>query len=459
MRIRTKLAMLFTAITAAILLLFAVSIYLSYADYREDAYYKRLKQQALTKLRLLLEAKVEPAVLNVIYQNSPNALFQEEVAVYDSRFQLVYHDDRQGDFVKETPGFLHSIQHHQEVQFEQRGRQVVGFPYQFQGKTYLVTAAAYDEVGLSKLENLRITLIIAFLLGLVIVALLSRLVARQLLKPISTVVRQASEITATNLDRRVEEGNGRDELAELAITFNQMLDRLEHSFDAQKQFVSNVSHELRTPLAAIAGELELASNKPRTTSEYQQVIMRTLRDARRLTHLSNGLLDLAKASYDASEISFRELRLDELLMEARGQLLHQHPEYRITIVFEQEIEDDHLISANGNAYLLRVAFSNLMENGCKFSPDQHCTVTVKSLSDLCRLSFIDEGIGISDEDLPHVFTAFYRGQNRTYADGNGIGLSLTLRIISLHQGCISVKTEPGQRTIFEVELPHLKSPL
>ncbi|GAB3909505.1 HAMP domain-containing sensor histidine kinase [Larkinella knui] len=455
MRIRTKLALLFTAITAAVLLFFAISIYLSYADYREDAYYKRLKQQALTKLRLLLEAKVEPSVLKVIYQNSPNALFQEEVAVYDARFQLVYHDDQQGDFVKETPEFLHSIQHRPEIQFEQQGRQVVGFPYRFQGKTYLVTAAAYDEVGLSKLENLRITLIITFLLSLLIVALLSRLVARQLLRPISTVVRQVGEITATNLDRRVDAGNGRDELAELAITFNQMLDRLEQSFDAQKQFVSNVSHELRTPLAAITGELELAANKPRSVAQYQQVIDRTLRDARRLTHLSNGLLDLAKASYDASEIAFRDVRLDELLMDARGQVLHQQPAYRVTIIFEQEIEDDQLISVRGNAYLLRVAFSNLMENGCKFSPDHHCTVTITSLPQLCRLRFIDQGIGISEDDLPHVFTAFYRGQNLNYAEGNGIGLSLTDRIISLHKGGISVATQPGQGTTFEVELPHL----
>ena len=266
---------------------------------------------------------------------------------------------------------------------------------------------------------------------------------------------RVKSITATHLDLRLNTNGSKDELAELANTFNEMLDRLENSFDAQKQFVSNIAHELRTPLSAIITELELSSSKQRSSAEYKIVIENSLNDARRLAKLSNSLLDLAKASYDQTEIAFKPLRLDEILLDARNDVLHNKPGYKVNIAFEKEIDDDQFISVNGNEYLLKTAFSNLIENGCKFSGDRQSIVSISYNDHSLILRFSDKGIGIADDEQPHIFTPFYRGRNRQFSEGNGIGLFLTKKIITLHNGTVSITSRENEGTTFTIMLPHL----
>nr|WP_295873356.1 HAMP domain-containing sensor histidine kinase [uncultured Chitinophaga sp.] len=455
MKLRNRLTLLFTGMIAALLLLFAGVVYLSYSHDREEDYYKTLQQQAVTKANLLLDAKVSPEVLQLIYKNAAGSRSQEEVAVYDTAFNLLYHDAVNIDKVKETRQMIREIVQHKEITFREGHLQVVGFLYPHNGTDYIVTAAAEDEYGLRQLQLLFRTLLITFLVAVVLVFLVAQFFSQQALKPVSDMVDKVEEITATNLDLRLAGAAGKDEMAELAQTFNRMLDRLEQSFDAQKQFVSNISHELRTPLTAMMAELEITASRDRPAEEYRQSMRHAIADAQRLVKLSNSLLDLAKASYDPSEINFREIRLDEVLMDARSAVLQAHPEYKINVVFEEADDDDDMVSVNGNEYLLKVAFMNLLENGCKFSTPPETTVTVTWFKAHTILRFADEGIGMTKEDLPHIFTPFYRGDNRPYADGNGIGLSLALKIVRLHNGNISVVSKSGHGTTFTVELPHI----
>ena len=455
MKIRLKLTVLFTALFAALLLVFALVIYFSFSENREEEYFKRLKQQAVTKANLLLDAKVEPGVLQLIYKNSPNTLYQEEVAIYDTAFHLLYHDAVEIDKVKETRQMIDSIIRLKEIQFYIDKMQAVGFLYNYHGKNYVITSAALDENGYDKLDNLKYTLIICFTIAILLTIIAGSFFSKKALQPVSRMVKRVEDITATNLDLRVDEGNRKDEIAELAITFNQMLDRLEKSFDAQKQFVSNISHELRTPMASIITELELSATKPRTEEEYRNIIAMALTDAGKIVKLSNNLLDLAKASYDQTEIAFKEVRLDELLLDARQQVLRSNPDSQVNIIFEREIENDDFVSVKGNEYLLKVAFINLMENNCKFSDNKRSTVAISFHDINTILRFADTGVGIPEEDLPHIFTPFYRGANKKYAYGNGIGLSLTQKIIHLHNGTISVASKPGEGTTFTIEIPHV----
>lgn len=455
MKIRLKLTLLFTALFAALLLVFCLVIYFSNARDREDQYFKRLRQQAITKTNLLLGAKVQPTVLQLIYKNSLNSLPQEEVAVYDTAFHLLYHDAVYIDRVKETRGMIDTIVRQHEIHFYVQDLQAIGFLYPYNGKDYVVTAAAKDIDGLAKLHDLRIALLIGFIVAILLTFLAGYLFSRQALQPVSQMVDKVEEITASHLDLRISEGRGKDEIAELAITFNRMLDRLENSFEAQRQFVSNISHELRTPLATIIGELEIAAKKGRTPAEYEELTRLILQDARRLVKLSNGLLDLAKASYDKAEIAFKEVRLDELLLDTRQAVLKSNPDYGVNIIFEREIEEDDFISVRGNEYLLKVAFTNLIDNGCKFSDDRESTVAISFHAKNVILRFSDTGIGISPEDIASIFTPFYRGANKKYAEGHGIGLSLTSKIIHLHQGSLSVASRVSEGTTFTVELPHL----
>lgn len=456
MQIKTRLTVLFTALIATLLLAFALTIYFASSFTREEEYYKRLKQQASTKANLLFDTKVGPSILQLIYNKAPNILFQEEVAVYDTAFRLLYHDAVDVDKVKETKGMIDSISALKEIRFYQGNLQVVGFLYEHEKKQYVITAAARDEYGLTKLALLRNSLIVLFLLSVIIIFIAGRFFAQQSLNPVLELVEKVKKITATNLDLRVNEGNRKDEIAALAITFNEMLNRLENSFEAQKQFVSNISHELRTPLSVIISELELATNKERSIQEYKEVIQLALIDAKKLAKLANGILDFAKANYDQSEIVFKEIRLDEVLLDARQQVLKSNPDYKVQIEFvDTDSENANHISVNGNEYLLKVAFLNLMENGCKFSENHSCSISISHDLLNVTLQFSDEGIGIKEVDLQNIFLPFYRGSNKTHAEGNGIGLSLTQKIVGLHRGNISVSSKEFFGTTFSIQLPHL----
>ena len=455
MQIRTRLTLLFTLLVAAILAVFALAIYFTSSQTREEEYYKRMKQQAETKANLLFDSKVAPEVLQVIYKNAPNALFQEEVAIYDTAFHLLYHDAVDVDKVKETKAMIDSIVSLKEIRFYLKDIQVIGFLYAHNGSNYVITAAAKDEAGFTKLHDLRNTLIVALIIALVIVFFVGEFLAKKSLEPVTDLLANISNIKANNLNQRVPEGNRKDEIALLAISFNQMLDRIEVSFDAQKDFVSNISHELRTPLTAILAELQLVVQKERATEAYKSSIDHAITDVKKLIRLSNGLLDMAKANYDQTEIGFKAIRIDEVLLDAMNDVMHNQPEYKVNMTFDQEIESDALISAKANEYLLKTAFINLIENGCKFSADKLCSVHIGFDSKNILLQFSDNGVGISKEDLENLFKPFYRGANKRIAEGNGIGLSLTQKIIHLHNGYIRVNSVLQKGTTFIVTLLHL----
>ena len=455
MTIRSKLTGLFTLLFAALLLAFAVFIYASSAETREEEYFRRLSQQAVTKARLIFDASVDPQVLQLIYKNAPNALFEEEVAIYDTGFHLLYHDAVQIDKIKETSAMISEIVQQREIRFTQGSMQAVGLLYHHKGANYVITAAAIDDYGFAKLKDLRNTLIAASSLMILITVFIGYFFARKALRPVADIVDKVNDITATNLDLRVPVKNEKDEIGELAATFNNMLNRLENSFDAQKSFVSNVSHELRTPLAAIIAELELAGNKDRSSDEYRAVINRTMDDARRLVKLSNGLLDMAKASYDQSGISMKPVRPDELLLEAREAVLATNPAFRVNIDFEQSADNDDPASLRGNEYLLKVAFINLIENACKFSPDQLCNVLIAQNEQQVVVRFADNGPGIAETESGSIFQPFFRGKNHQLAEGHGIGLSLTQKIVHLHDGDIQFTSPATGGTIFTLQFRRL----
>ncbi|MEH6308396.1 ATP-binding protein [Olivibacter sp. CPCC 100613] len=455
MKIRNKLTLLYSLLSAGVLLVFALFFYLSFANDQKDEFYNQIKQHAITKVYFLFDLNIKPEVLQTIYANNTRRVINEEVAIYDKSYRLIYHDAENKDIVKETPKLLDSIVRNNEIRYKYNDYNVTAFTLKHDNETYIITAAAIDRYSQEKLHTILEYLAIAFSLSLLLIVVAGRFSAEQALKPVSNMIDNVEEITANNLDARISVGNGKDELAELAITFNEMLNRLEKSFNAQKEFISNIAHEVRTPLSTIIAELELSSNKQRTVEQYKQTVQLTLKDAQTLAKLTTSLLDLAKASYDPTQISFKTIRIDEVLLDAKHQLEKQTPSYHIAIDFTEIPDGEDEITISGNSYLLQVAFTNIMENACKFSEDQSCEVKISHQNNRAIIDFIDHGIGISNEDLNKIFIPFFRGQNRSRSSGHGIGMALSQRIINLHHGEISVSSILGRGTKFEVRLPHV----
>jgi len=276
--------------------------------------------------------EVDYDLLKVIDRNSINALYNEKIVIFDYRNKMIYNslDD---DTITVSVDLLNNIRLEKELKYYQGDYQVVGLLYTDKYNRFVVIASAIDRYGNSKLRNLKWILIIGFFTSTLIAVLAGRIYAGRALRPISNVLVEVDKISISNLDMRVNEGNGTDEIAQLAITFNKMLERLESAFEVQRSFVSNASHELRTPLTSIKGNIEVSLMKKRENEEYEQILKTILEDTQDLIELSNRLLDLAKASSDISRMSLSDLRLDELLWDTRSWLIKRYPEYKINISF------------------------------------------------------------------------------------------------------------------------------
>lgn len=469
MTLKTRLTLLYTAVTALLFLLFSFFLYYASSKNREKEFYKLLEKEALTKAQLIASGVIEPTVLQNIYRNNRQIIHEVEVAVYDTAFQLVYHDAVDIDLVKETPEMLQAIKNKGTLIFKVREYQAVGLRRNLEGKDYLITAAAYDHYGLTKLRHLRNNTLMAMTLMLGLLFLSGRFLAGRVLEPVRTITEKARRISATNLDLRLEVKKRRDELSELAATFNDMLERLEQSFEAQKSFVHHLAHELRNPLAALSAELELALQRERAAEAYRAAIRRALEDAQKMARLIKSLLDLAKASYDPAALNFKTLRADEVLADAVRELQRENPHYTVDILIQESAGEppDNLVLAN--EYLLRTAFINLMDNGCKFSPDHTCRVTLSIASNsgskntpnnsaesaYLILNFQNFGKPIEATEREKIFQPFYRVPDTTSnpADGYGIGLSLCKRIIELHKGTLTVDSDADRGNIFTLSLP------
>ena len=241
---------------------------------------------------------------------------------------------------------------------------------------FVLEELLFPQAGYDMLHILNTRLLAVWAVSFGLLFVIGYFMARSVLKPVSEIVKQVEAITASNLSKRVEVEDHKDEIGELARTFNKTLDRLEESFEAQKMFISNVSHELRTPMAALIAELELSLYKERSSEDYKKVVENALSDARNIEKLSNGLMDLAKASYNTEQISMSAIRLDEVLLDASAMVMKAHSGYNVDLRFEDDTEDDGMVTIRGNDYLLRTAFVNLIENNCKFSSDQSSTVQI-----------------------------------------------------------------------------------
>ncbi len=452
MNIRTRLTLLFSVIVASILLAFSLMVYLTSAEYREEEFFDRLEIRARSTVRLLVTVEeVDKDLLRIIDQNSVPALPEEIIVVFEADNSVAY--SSREDFSKVyDPALLSRIRQEELVRFHKGNMEGVGVLYNQGDEQYIAVAMAYDRYGRRKLDNLRTILVAGFLVGIGIIVMAGWIFAGQVLAPLARMNQEVSTITAGNLDQRIDEGNRSDEIAQLAMNFNQMLERLQRSFDLQKSFVSHASHELRTPLATIQSQLQVALQNPRTPAQYEQILQSVLEYVRQLSELTNGLLLLARADMGALQKQFVPLRVDEVLFDTTDELLRRNPDYRVR--FGNFPERESQLQLKGDPQLLGVVFLNLMDNACKYAPDHSVHLSLEARDGHIHISFADNGPGIPEGELDKIFTPFYRiDHTASHIRGHGIGLAMSKRIVEQHGGRIEVQSRQGHGTTFIVSFP------
>ncbi|NVO30337.1 sensor histidine kinase [Hymenobacter lapidiphilus] len=460
MTIRTRLTVQFAAILVVTLLLFAAVIYFFTYQSRHEAFTESLFSRARVVAHVYLDGTRRGdersrasyrRYLRQFYRTLP----AEEVYVFDASNRVVFREGREGLKGRSVPvALLQQVRRSgREERFEGRFHQTVGLLYREPGRgNFVVVASSVDADSEEKLGNLLTVLTFGLLVSLVVVGIGGLFFAGQALAPMKRIIREVDSITASDLHQRLSPGQGRDEVSLLAQRFNSLLDRLETAFVGQRTFVRDASHELRTPLAAIIGQLEVALlQQERTPEEYQRVLRATLDAARLLKDLTNGLLQIARASDDPSQVPRSRLRLDELLLLAHEELHRRHPTRRIDLDFRETpgVAAAMPFAVLGNEALVLVAFLNILENACKFTaanPGAPIVATLTATRSHIQLLVVDQGPGMSEADRQQVFVPFFRAETVRNVPGHGIGLPLTAKIMELHGGRVEVASTLGQGT-------------
>ncbi len=401
---------------------------------------------------LLAIDEIDKELLAKIEQNNPLSLPNEIIVIYDYQNNIIYSTDSE-NVLQINATTINKARLNGNMRYTQEPYEVFGAFYTGDFDRIVVFAAATDIFGFSKLKYLRLIMLVVFVASLIAVYFAGKLFSTRALKPILNLIKQVDSIGVSNLSQRVDQGTENDELASLARTFNGMLERLDSAFTIQKNFIANASHELRTPLTVITGQLEVVLLKARTNEEYRTSIANVLSDMKNLNQLSNRLLLLAQASSEPAESSLTQVRIDDILWNARSEILKRTENYSINISFSSNITDGNMLLVLGNELLLKTAVSNLMDNGCKYSKNQQVQITIDANPTHIVLTFMDESDGIPENEQEMIFLPFFRGKNTFGKQGHGLGLSLVEKIVKQHQGSISLSSTTGVGSEFIVKLP------
>lgn len=454
MKIATRTALSYALLTAGILFVFAYVLYFVSEKNREDEFNDRLGYKIIWRSEFIFDAKINNSKIKELHERNKKMLNEADISVYNSKKELLFTDIQPSS---KNQHYLDELikSNKNQITWHRRERQYMAFKYRFDDKDFYIIGSAIDVTGIAHIREFKKDIIVIYFISILIIFIIGFLFSYYTLKPLKDIILQIRDISEHNLNKRLVIPKAKDEIYELTETFNSTFNRLEKSFNNHKQFVTTISHEFRTPLSTLIAEQELAKELNTTLDDYKISIDNALQDANHASQLSSALLDFARASYDVSQISFSDIRLDEILADAKVALLQKNHNYRIGINYMDDLaaKDESNYDFHGNPYLLQIAFLNLMENACKYSQDKLCKVEIEVQKDNLEIRFIDQGIGISKEDQIKIFDLFYRGNNKNYDKGNGIGLSIVKRIIEIHKGIINVQSELQVGSVFTIKLP------
>jgi len=456
MPVRLRITLFFAGIVAALLVIIAVSVYYVSYSSRVRTVKTRLTNRALTTARLWNQYETfNPALIQKIDAANTMSLQAKVIQVYEEASNKIVYtfSDNTGDVLALDTMILAKARAEGNSYLQINGRDVVLHYYTIGTEPILIVAGAYDKDGGEQLHQLVIILWICFAGGLCIAIIAGYVFSKSLLLPVRKIADEVNEISAQNLTTRIRTGGTSDEWGYMAGTFNQLLDRLQESFEIQRRFVANASHELSTPLTSISSQLEVSLQRQREASEYRRVMLSVYQDVRQLNKLVQTLLEFAKASGSPGGLQIEKIRIDEVVMRMPGDISRTNVEYSVLLDFEKLPEEEALLWVLGNEDLLYTAIKNIIVNACKYSSNHQAKVAISTSGQQVIVTIADEGKGIPKEEMDRIFQPFYRTEDSRAIDGFGLGLSLANRIVKLHKGDITADSVVGKGTTFAIHLP------
>jgi len=334
--------------------------------------------------------------------------------------------------------------------------QVVAIGYRVNnGADYTVEVGTSEKEVFSALDGLLLTLSIGFPVFIGLTSVGAYYLLGRALRPVDEIVQAAERITLRNLSQRLPVSQTGDEVERLSLALNRMIQRLDEAFQLTSRFTADASHELRTPLTIMRGELEALLKEDRLGDEQTSQIESILEEAERLTKIVEGLLFISRLEAGEPHMGKDPVDFASLVASTAEQMMPLAEDKSLTLT----CQTGHDIMVEANEVRLKQVIVNLLDNAIKYTPEGgKIEVRVKSEPSWAILEVRDNGIGISQEALPHVFERFYRSEQvqARKARGTGLGLAMVLSIVEAHAGKVVVNSRENEGATFLVQLPRLE---
>jgi signal transduction histidine kinase len=352
----------------------------------------------------------------------------------------------------------HTIEHITEIpSAEADSYRLISFPLDNVTKPQLMLQIAVPMTLLETQISNRLKWLEIGIPFILIVATLGGLfLSDRALSPLKNMIFTTKEIKPGDLSKRVPVPNTKDEIKTLALTLNEMLDRIQQAFQSQERFVADASHQLLTPLTIMRGELELL--KTTESKDIDQFIKSSLQEVDNLSNIVREMLLLARVDAGIGALNMQKLALDELVFEAieRCEKLAHSKKIRLKFDINNQSQDDRKWTQGDNDLLQHLVI-NVIENSIKYSPNNEVvSITIVWKDTSSQLIVEDNGPGIPEDQLPYIFERFSRGSNfEAKVKGFGLGLAIAQKIAILHEAKLSVENHPGHGARFSFEIKNI----
>jgi signal transduction histidine kinase len=450
MKIKDRLALYFTLSTTLIMLVILSAIYFTFLKFMEADFFARLTDRTMVTAKLYLEAdEISSDSLNKIRSLYLEKLNSEVIRVYDSKNSAAFIGDDQQYWSNST---INKVRNAKKLRFKDGERQVVGIYYKDNQGDFVIIASAVDQSTHYRLDKLRKIMLVTFVIVFIGLLLSGRWIAKTILSPLNLFIKEVKQIKSSNLHFRVQEGKNKDEINLLAQNFNNLMEHLEQAFALQRTFVANASHELRTPITRMTIAAELALSQEREKQDYKQALNSVLEDTGKMESIITGLVNLAQADLEFATSQLSPVRIDELLWTLQKDWKEKESVELIISMNNLPMDETELI-IQANPTLLHIAFNNVISNAFKFSDNQpvQCSLNIQQ-TEIC-IAITDQGTGIPETALKEIFKPFYSSASESRHVGNGMGLYMAHKIITLYKGSITVNSKKGHGSTITIFFP------
>ncbi len=446
MKIKDRLALYFTLVSTITLLGVLMVVYITFQQVMESEFFDRLTDRTMVTAKLYLEAdEISNEDLNKVRAQYMERLNGEVIRIYNARNNATFIGDDQQFWGSET---INQVRKQGKVRFTDGERQVVGIFYKDNQGNFVILASAIDHSTAVRVQKLLRVMIVVFIVIFLGLLLSGRWIAKRILLPLDFFIDQVKLIKSNNLYFRVEEGKNKDEITLLAQNFNNLMEHLENSFILQKTFVANASHELRTPVTRMIIGAEIALSKEREKEDYQKALKSMLEDAEKLENIIAALFNLAQADLEYGSSQTGKIRIDEMIWQLQSEWNQKKGPNQLAVEMRNLPAEAADLIIQANPTLLQIAIDNIISNAFKFSDNRQVSCILDVEGGQINVLISDSGTGIPESQREQIFKPFFSSSTKTEHAGNGMGLYMAHKIITLYRGTISITSSNNDGTTF-----------